>query len=178
MKLRSALLPLLFWPLLAWAQADTVLILNHWGTVDYADRWCAQAKRWLEKNSERVAKRGCDKVEACADMTAVAAACKPDSAQDLQRFESELAAQFTALAQCRAVRVLRYEGPFKKDQAANAAALKPHHDLSFEYRPGGKVQTWKLIGPDYRLTQGYDPAAKIVAQVCAVLAGSGRPASR
>jgi hypothetical protein len=160
------------------ADQSVVLTVDSWWSGDYAKSACDQAKDFVNREKRLINQLGCDAVTACPDLMPRYTACalERNPAAAAHRFEDALMTQFSINPTCEGATFARYYGPHSKRSPAARAALDSRHwSLIIDYVVGRSVQPWTLQDVDHRIFHEGEgsTAAKIAADVCAILMGRG-----
>jgi len=137
----------------------------------------------MESSRKLINEFGCEAVTACQDLMSRYNARKmalngPKAVA--HQFEDEVATQFAINPNCKGATLTRYRGPQEKaSPETNDALMEAYWTLIVDYNVGATTQSWTLVpnkGASHQ-AEG-DSAAKIAADVCAIVMGHGGTVAR
>ena len=145
-----------------------VVLDGRWD-VDYVKKVCVNVNKWHQENAALISQVGCARVTSCRELMSIVGACAFGAVEDMRWFETDLATQFAANAECRSVQFVYFSGPDDTSKAVSDAMKKEHYFLRLDYRPAARKQPWSMKRSDRSaLTQGEGTPEEIAKKVCSI----------
>jgi len=117
---------------------ETIIIVDDWWNVDYANGLCNEAKHWRDSIGDGLGAHRCDATANCAYYLPILNACSAgDVARAVHTYEDEFTSRMAGNPRCAGVSILQYDGPKTSvAQEVTVALKKPHWTLSFNTAVG------------------------------------------